>query len=71
MSLSGFSASTLSYKACATRSVYYYFYERSKGSILKLSGGKGLSTAESMIAGFIAGTSDLSLVKYTIDANGI
>lgn len=39
--------------------VYYYFYESSRGAILSSSfrsGGKGLSTIESMIAGFIAGS---------------
>ena len=39
--------------------VYYFFYEQSKETILKSglrSRGKGLSTIESMIAGFIAGS---------------
>lgn len=36
--------------------VYYYFYERSRGVILNArSGGKGLSTIESILAGLIAG----------------
>ncbi|KAF8655306.1 hypothetical protein AX16_003203 [Volvariella volvacea WC 439] len=39
-----------------TNGVYYYFYERSRGIILKSrAGGKGLSTLESMLAGMIAG----------------
>ncbi|KAK0468345.1 mitochondrial carrier domain-containing protein [Desarmillaria tabescens] len=41
-----------------TNGVYYYFYERSRGAILKSRvGGKGLSTVESIITGLIAGTS--------------
>ena len=39
-------------------SVYYYFYERSRETILRSRtglGGKGLSTLESMLAGLIAG----------------
>ena len=37
-------------------SVYYYFYERSREIILRSrTGGKGLSTLESMLAGLIAG----------------
>jgi len=40
-----------------TNGVYYYFYERSKGMLLKSRrGGKGLSTLESIIAGLIAGS---------------
>lgn len=36
--------------------VYYYFYERSRGIILKSrGGGKAMSTAESIITGLIAG----------------
>jgi adenine nucleotide transporter 17 len=38
--------------------VYYYFYERSRETILRSRtglGGKGLSTLESMLAGLIAG----------------
>lgn len=39
-----------------TNGVYYYFYERSRGIILKSrQGGKGLSTLESIITGMIAG----------------
>ena len=37
-------------------SVYYYFYERSRETILRSrTGGKGLSTLESILAGLIAG----------------
>ena len=38
-------------------SVYYYFYERSRETILRsrTTAGKGLSTLESMLAGLIAG----------------
>ncbi|KAJ7591088.1 mitochondrial carrier domain-containing protein [Mycena floridula] len=40
-----------------TNAVYYYFYERSRGIILKSrSGGKALSTLESIITGLIAGS---------------
>lgn len=40
-----------------TNGVYYYFYERTRGVILSSrSGGKGLSTLESMITGWIAGS---------------
>ncbi|KAK0206532.1 mitochondrial carrier domain-containing protein [Desarmillaria ectypa] len=40
-----------------TNGVYYYFYERSRGAILKSrDGGKGLSTIESIITGLIAGS---------------
>ncbi|KAL0949937.1 hypothetical protein HGRIS_009963 [Hohenbuehelia grisea] len=39
-----------------TNFVYYYFYEHSRGIILKSRGGKGLSTPESMLAGMIAGS---------------
>ncbi|KAI0960552.1 hypothetical protein AcW1_005036 [Taiwanofungus camphoratus] len=40
-----------------TNGVYYYFYERSRGTILSSrKGGKGLSTAESVLAGLIAGS---------------
>lgn len=40
-----------------TNGVYYYFYERSRGAILKSRvGGKGLSTIESIITGLIAGS---------------
>ncbi|KAA1477276.1 peroxisomal membrane protein PMP47B [Dentipellis sp. KUC8613] len=40
-----------------TNGVYYYFYERSKGAILRSRGGsKALSTLESMLAGLIAGS---------------
>jgi len=36
--------------------VYYYFYERSRGIILKSRvGSKGLSTMESILTGLIAG----------------
>lgn len=36
-------------------SVYYYFYERSKETILRSRSSKALSTLESMLAGLIAG----------------
>jgi len=37
--------------------VYYYFYERSRETILRSrTGGKGLSTLESILAGLIAGS---------------
>jgi adenine nucleotide transporter 17 len=41
-----------------TNGVYYYFYERSRETILRsrTGGGKGLSTLESMLAGLIAGS---------------
>jgi len=40
-----------------TNGVYYYVYERSRGIILKTrSGGKGLTTAESILTGMIAGS---------------
>jgi adenine nucleotide transporter 17 len=40
-----------------TNGVYYYFYERARHTILhSRSGGKGLSTLESILAGLIAGT---------------
>ncbi|KAG7449237.1 mitochondrial carrier [Guyanagaster necrorhizus] len=40
-----------------TNGVYYYFYERSRGAILKSRvGGKGLSTIESIITGLVAGS---------------
>ncbi|OBZ70093.1 Peroxisomal nicotinamide adenine dinucleotide carrier [Grifola frondosa] len=40
-----------------TNGIYYYFYERSRGFILtSRKGGRGLSTAESMLAGLIAGS---------------
>ncbi|KIM46213.1 hypothetical protein M413DRAFT_49563, partial [Hebeloma cylindrosporum] len=40
-----------------TNGVYYYFYERSRETILRSkSGGKALSTLESMLTGFIAGS---------------
>ncbi|KAH9939958.1 mitochondrial carrier [Amylocystis lapponica] len=40
-----------------TNGVYYYFYERSRGVILSSrTGGKALSTVESMLAGLIAGS---------------
>ncbi|KAG6873311.1 hypothetical protein C0995_000464 [Termitomyces sp. Mi166 len=40
-----------------TNGVYYYFYERSRGTILKSRpGGKGLSALESILAGLIAGS---------------
>jgi len=40
-----------------TNGVYYYFYERSRGVILRSrSGSKPLSTLESMLAGLIAGS---------------
>ncbi|TDL29199.1 mitochondrial carrier [Rickenella mellea] len=40
-----------------TNGVYYYFYERSRGIILKTrGGGKGLSAIESIIIGLIAGS---------------
>lgn len=40
-----------------TNGVYYYFYERSRGTILKSrEGSKALSTLESILAGFIAGS---------------
>lgn len=42
-------------------SVYYYFYERSRGIILNSrKGGKGLSTLESILAGLIAGKSHMN-----------
>ena len=40
-----------------TNGVYYYFYERSRGTILNSrEGSKALSTLESVLAGFIAGS---------------
>ncbi|KAF9462619.1 mitochondrial carrier domain-containing protein [Collybia nuda] len=40
-----------------TNGVYYYFYERSRGIILKSrGGGKGLSALESILTGVIAGS---------------
>ncbi|KAI0265893.1 mitochondrial carrier domain-containing protein [Gloeopeniophorella convolvens] len=40
-----------------TNGVYYYFYESTKGVIIRSRGGsQGLSTLESMLAGLIAGT---------------
>ncbi|KAI0775858.1 mitochondrial carrier [Trametes elegans] len=40
-----------------TNGVYYYFYERTRGLLLKArTGSKGLSTLESMLAGLIAGS---------------
>lgn len=41
-------------------SVYYYFYERSRGIILNFKAGpKALSTLESMLTGLIAGAWDV------------
>ena len=38
-------------------SVYYYFYESTKGIIIRTrSGSQALSTLESMLAGLIAGS---------------
>jgi len=52
---SGLSSSLLG--IAFTNGVYYYFYERSRGMILKArAGSKGLSTLESMLAGLIAGS---------------
>ncbi|KIY49166.1 mitochondrial carrier [Fistulina hepatica ATCC 64428] len=40
-----------------TNGVYYYFYERSRGAILKWRGtGKSMTTLESMLMGLIAGS---------------
>ncbi|KAI0326702.1 mitochondrial carrier [Cubamyces sp. BRFM 1775] len=40
-----------------TNGVYYYFYERTRGLVLKArTGSKGLSTLEAMLAGLIAGS---------------
>ena len=40
-----------------SRRVYYYFYERSRGAILKSKpSDKGLNTLESILTGMIAGT---------------
>ncbi|KAK0242752.1 mitochondrial carrier domain-containing protein [Armillaria nabsnona] len=47
-----------------TNGVYYYFYERSRGAILKSRvGGKGLSTIESIITGLVAGTNPIWVVQ--------
>ncbi|ESK95973.1 peroxisomal membrane protein pmp47b [Moniliophthora roreri MCA 2997] len=52
---SGLSSSLLA--IAVTNGVYYYFYERTRGFILKSRvGSKGLSTAESMLTGLIAGS---------------
>ncbi|KAL4245760.1 mitochondrial carrier family protein [Abortiporus biennis] len=52
---SGLSSSMLG--VAVSNGIYYYFYERSKGVILKSrAGGKGLSTLESMLIGAIAGS---------------
>ncbi|GLB33782.1 putative mitochondrial carrier (TC 2.A.29) family protein [Lyophyllum shimeji] len=52
---SGLSSSLLG--IAVTNGVYYYFYERSRASILKSrSGGKGLTMLESILAGIIAGS---------------
>ncbi|KAL0579535.1 hypothetical protein V5O48_002464 [Marasmius crinis-equi] len=51
---SGLSSSLLA--IAVTNGVYYYFYERTRGVILKSRvGSKGLSTVESMLTGLIAG----------------
>jgi hypothetical protein len=43
-------------------SVYYYFYERTRGVILaSRAGSKGLSTLESMLTGLIAGNTPVTL----------
>ncbi|KIY71464.1 mitochondrial carrier [Cylindrobasidium torrendii FP15055 ss-10] len=52
---SGLSSSLLAIGV--TNGVYYYFYERARGAILRSRvGGKGLSTFESILAGLIAGS---------------
>ncbi|THV08585.1 mitochondrial carrier [Dendrothele bispora CBS 962.96] len=52
---SGLSSSLLG--IAITNGVYYYFYERTRGIILKSRvGSKGLSTMESIITGLIAGS---------------
>ncbi|KAF8076355.1 peroxisomal membrane protein PMP47B [Lyophyllum atratum] len=52
---SGLSSSLLG--IAVTNGVYYYFYERSRGTILKSrTGGKGLTTFESILTGIIAGS---------------
>ncbi|KAK7470679.1 hypothetical protein VKT23_002101 [Stygiomarasmius scandens] len=52
---SGLSSSLLG--IAVTNGVYYYFYERSRGIILKSRvGSKGLSTMESILTGLIAGS---------------
>lgn len=52
---SGLSSSLLG--IAVTNGVYYYFYERSRGAILKSrSGGKGLNTLESILTGMVAGS---------------
>ncbi|KII94755.1 hypothetical protein PLICRDRAFT_47767 [Plicaturopsis crispa FD-325 SS-3] len=52
---SGLSSSLLG--IAITNGVYYYFYERSRGIILNSrTGGKGLSTFESILTGIIAGS---------------
>jgi adenine nucleotide transporter 17 len=52
---SGLSSSLLG--IAVTNGAYYYFYERSRGVIVNArSGGKGLSTLESILTGLIAGS---------------
>lgn len=52
---SGLSSSLLA--IAVTNGVYYYFYERSRGVIIKArSSGKGLNTMESILVGLIAGS---------------
>jgi adenine nucleotide transporter 17 len=51
---SGLSSSLLG--IAVTNGVYYGFYEKTKAVILKERAAKGLSTFESMLAGFIAGS---------------
>ncbi|KAF9259489.1 mitochondrial carrier [Marasmius fiardii PR-910] len=52
---SGLNSSLLA--IAVTNGVYYYFYERTRGLVLKSRvGSKGLSTLESMLTGLIAGS---------------
>ncbi|KAK1224378.1 hypothetical protein PQX77_012674 [Marasmius sp. AFHP31] len=52
---SGLSSSL--FAIAVTNGVYYYFYERTKGIVLRSRvGSKGLSTLESMLTGLIAGS---------------
>ncbi|KAG7096986.1 hypothetical protein E1B28_004381 [Marasmius oreades] len=52
---SGLSSSLLA--IAVTNGVYYYFYERTRGLVLKSRvGSKGMSTLESMLTGLIAGS---------------
>ncbi|KAJ7638795.1 mitochondrial carrier domain-containing protein [Roridomyces roridus] len=51
---SGLSSSLLG--VAVTNGVYYYFYERSRGVVLKRGGSKALSTGESILIGLIAGS---------------